>query len=123
MAETATTDVAEKQLAYQKGLQDFIAKQAQPQSFWENPAAHTIPFIGPIMGQIAGVQQQRRVADASLKSAYFDTAVKTGDLTPDHPATQGIPLPILQAGLLEAQKVRATPSYQGRQLFQEAMPS
>ncbi len=123
MAETATADIAEKPLAYQEGLKGFLASQAQPRNFLESPMAGLIPGAGPWLRAAGSVQQQKRLQEAMIKAAYFDTAVKTGDFTPDHPAAQGIPLPIIQAGLLEAEKVRATPGYQGRQLFKEAMPS
>ncbi len=122
-SETSTADIAEKPLAYQEGLKGFLRAQTQPQNFLEHPATAFIPLAGPILRAIGAGQQQKRLTDAMIKASYFATAVKTGDFTPDHPAAHGIPLPIIQAGLLESAKIRATPSYQGRQLFEAATPS
>src|SRR6266567_1061516 len=124
--ETQTADLAavqERQKAYQTGLQQFIAAQGQPTNFLEHPATGMIPIVGPILNAFGNVSRANRMQQAAIQATDFNSAVETGDLTPDHPATRGIPLGIVQAGLRAAQQVRATPSYQGRQLFQEAMPS
>jgi hypothetical protein len=82
-----------------------------------------IPIVGPILNAFGQVGQMNRVRQAAISAANFNSAVESGDLIPDHPAMKGIPEGIALAGLREAQKIRATPAYQGRQLFQEAMPS
>lgn len=127
--EAAAPDIAQKPTpAYQDTIKAFILQQAQPQSFWENPGARAIPLLGGIMPAIAGVQRQKRVNEASMKAGLFDQVVQQGHLNDGPESLElaqrlGIPLPVLQAGIMESARVRATPAYQSRQFFEQAMPS
>lgn len=114
MAETQTPDLAEKQQAYKEGLKGFIGASAQPQSFFEHPATALIPILGPIFASVGDVSRTNRINQTIQQASFFNTAVQSGDLTVDHPAAQGIPKPILDAGIIEAGKIRNTYGYRAR---------
>jgi hypothetical protein len=128
MAETNTADLQEKSQGYKEGLAGYLQSQTQPQNFMEHPATAMIPIIGPILHVSGQLQMQKRLRDATIQGSEFHTMVQSGKF-PEGPeafemgARMGLPLPLIASGILESQKVRATPGYQGRQLFEQAMPS
>src|SRR5437879_387361 len=127
--EAQAVDIAQKPTPdYVKTVLGHLQQQAQPQSFWEHNASSFIPWVGPIAHSLANDRRQARINQATMNTGLFDTLVQQGYL-PDGPEATaigqklGIPDAVLRAGILESAKVRATPGYQGRQLFQEAMAS
>src|SRR5689334_16967980 len=102
-----------------------LQSEAQPKSWVEHPAWGFLPILGPIIRAVGNVERQARVNQATQNYGLFDTLVQTGQLPEGEAGAQvgqrlQIPPAVLQAGILESAKVRATPGYQARKLFEEA---